>query len=79
MPLKVNLKPDVEQAMEDLLPISGARSKTAYINQAVREKNERLRRAGQIASLRGYFSLRSDELQLVNRELRSAARAVDED
>lgn len=79
MAMKVNLKSSVEQEMEELLPLSGVRTKTAYINEAVREKNERLRRERQVATLRAYFCERGDELRAINRELRSAARAVDED
>jgi hypothetical protein len=79
MAMKVNLKPDVERAMEELLPLSGSRSKTAYINEAVREKNERLRRERDLVALREYFSRRSGELRAVNRELRQVARAIDED
>ena len=79
MPIKVNLKPHIEREMADLIPLSGARSKTEYINIAVREKNERLRREQQIAVLRGYFSRRRQEIQAINQELRSAARVLDED
>lgn len=79
MAIKVNLKPQIEREMEVLVPQSGARSKTEYINMAVREKNERLRKEQQMAVLRGYFADRHDELRGINRELRSAARDVDED
>jgi Arc/MetJ-type ribon-helix-helix transcriptional regulator len=79
VPIKVNLKPQIEREMEELVPLSGARSKTEYINIAVREKNERLRKEQQIEVLRSYFSRRRRELQIINRELRSAARGIDED
>lgn len=79
MAMKVNLKTNVEQEMEELLPLSGVRSKTAYINEAVREKNARLRQEKEIAALREYFSRRRDELRTVNRELRSAALRTHED
>jgi hypothetical protein len=79
MPMKVNLKPDIEREMEELLPVSGSPTKTAYINEAVRERNERLRRERQIANLSGYFARRREELRTVNRELRAAARHVDAD
>ncbi len=46
---------------------------------AVREKNERLRREAQLTVLRSYFADRGEELRGINRELRSAARDVDED
>jgi hypothetical protein len=77
--MKVNLKPDIEREMEALLPVSGSPTKTAYINEAVRERNERLRRERQIANLSGYFARRREELRTVNRELRAAARHVDAD
>lgn len=79
MPMKVNLKPDIEREMEELLPRSGSPTKTAYINEAVRERNERLRRERQIATLGEYFVRRREELRAVNRELRAAARRVDTD
>ena len=79
MPIKVNLKPQIEREMEELVPLSGARSKTEYINIAVREKNDRVRKEQQTAVLRSYFSRRRRELQTINRELRSAARGIDED
>jgi len=80
MPLKVNLKPEIEQKMEELLPSSGARSKTEYINQAVHDRNERLERRRAVQSLRRYFASRREELRKVNREMRRAARPVtDED
>ncbi len=80
MSLKVNLKPDIERKMEELLPLSGARSKTEYINQAVRDRNERLERRRAVESLRRYFKRRGEELRAVNREMRRAARSVgDED
>jgi hypothetical protein len=75
-PIKLNLKPEIEREMEELLSISGSPSKTAYINEAVRERNERLRHERQIAALSGYFARRRDELRAVNRELRSAARRL---
>ena len=65
--------------MEELLPLSGVRSKTAYINEAVREKNARLRQKKEITTLREYFSRRRDELRAVNCELRSVALRTDED
>lgn len=75
----MNLKPEVEREMEELLAVSGSPSKTAYINDAVRERNERLRRERQIKALRGYFARRREELRTVNRELRAAARRLDAD
>jgi len=79
MAMKVNLKPDLEHEMEELLAISGARTKTEYINAAVRERNERIRRERHLAGLRAYFTRHGDELRRVNLELRAAARQVDED
>jgi hypothetical protein len=75
--MKVNLEPAIEREMEELLPVSGSPTKTAYINEAVRERNERLRRERQIANLSGYFARRRAELRTVNRELRAAAPHVD--
>ena len=79
MAIKLNLQPQIEHDMEQLVPLSGARSRTEYINIAIREKNERLRRAQQIAVLRRYFASHGEELRHVNRELRKAARVIDED
>jgi hypothetical protein len=80
MALKVNLRPEIERKMEELLPLSGARSKTEYINQAIRERNASLERRHAVERLRRYFERRGDELRAVNREMRRAARPVtDED
>jgi hypothetical protein len=79
MAMKVNLKPDLEREMEELLAVSGARTKTEYINAAVRERNERIRRERHLAGLRAYFTRHRDELRRVNLEFRAAARQVDED
>jgi Arc/MetJ-type ribon-helix-helix transcriptional regulator len=79
MAIKVNLKPQIEREMNEMVELSGARSKTEYINQAVAEKNERLKRERQLAVLRDYFSRRGAELRAVNRELRAAAGRLDED
>jgi Arc/MetJ-type ribon-helix-helix transcriptional regulator len=79
MAIKLNLQPQIEREMEELVPLSGARSRTEYINIAVREKNERLRRDQQIAALRRYFTGHRAELRSINCELRNAARDTDED
>ncbi len=70
--MKVNLEPEVEREMEELLAVSGSPSKSAYINDAVRERNERLRRERQTAALSEYFARCREELRAVNRELRAA-------
>ena len=79
MAIKVNLKPQIEREMNELVRFSGARSKTAYINQAVAEKNERLKRERQLAVLRDYFSRHGAELRAVNQELRPATGRLVED
>jgi hypothetical protein len=59
--------------------VKKSRTSRARLNEAVREKYERLRRERDIVALREYFSRRRGELRAVNRELRQVARAIDED
>ena len=55
MALKLNLKYEIEKEMESLLPQARVRSKTEYINQAVREYNLRLKRRIEVDRLKNYF------------------------
>lgn len=55
MALKLNLRPEIEEEMEGLLPKSLARSKTDYINRAVQAYNQQLKRHLHLENLAEYF------------------------
>ncbi len=79
MAIRVTLRPHIEREMNEMVRLSGVKSKTEYINQAVAEKNERLKRERQLAVLRDYFSRHGAELRAVNQELRPATGRLVED
>jgi hypothetical protein len=55
MALKLNIIPEIEREMEILIPRTQVRSKTEYINNAIREYNEKLKRQSTLLSLKSYF------------------------
>ena len=55
MALKLNIQPELDREMEGLIPKAGVRSKTDYINRAIREYNGKLKRQLELESLKGYF------------------------
>ena len=55
MALKLNIKPDLDEEIDNLYHLAGARSKTEYINMAIAEMNRRLKRKKEIEELKGYF------------------------
>lgn len=55
MALKLNIRSDIEKEMDALLPRAAVRSKTQYINEAIREYNRRMKRQLQISGLKKYF------------------------
>lgn len=61
MALKLNIKPEIEEEMERLLPKAKARSKTEYINQAIQEYNRQLKRRLEISKLKQYFQSYREE------------------
>lgn len=68
MALKLNIKPDIEQAMEALLATAGVRSKTEYINRAIAEYNRQLARQVDVAQVLEYFRDYGDEGKEMLRE-----------
>jgi hypothetical protein len=55
MALKLNIKPEIEREMEILLTQTLVRSKTEYINIAIKEYNEKLKRHAALSKLKVYF------------------------
>ena len=55
MALKLNIRPEIEKEMDVLFVKSNLRSKTEYINEAIREYNQKLNREWELAKLRQYF------------------------
>ncbi|MBI4374346.1 MAG: hypothetical protein HY542_05670 [Deltaproteobacteria bacterium] len=70
-PLKLNIRPRLEEEMEELLPLSGARSKTDYINQAIDSFNRKIRRREELAKLRSYFKEYAEEAATMTEEFSS--------
>ena len=56
MSLKLNIYPDINEEIEHLLPESECRSKTEYINEAIREYNAKLSRKKELEKLKKYFA-----------------------
>ncbi len=61
MALKLNIRPDIEQEMERLLPKAQVHSKTDYINRAIAAFNKQLNRQLELKRLRSYFHHYQDE------------------
>lgn len=65
MALKLNIRPDLEEEMESLLPQAPVRSKTEYINQAIALYNRALKRRLEITRLKDYFKSYEKEAKVV--------------
>ena len=55
MALKLNIRSDIEEEMDALLPRVHLRSKTEYINCAIAAYNRKLKRELELDKLKGYF------------------------
>lgn len=55
MALKLNIRKDIEDEMDELLAQTSIRSKTEYINQAIKVYNREMKREFELARLRRYF------------------------
>ncbi len=55
MALKLNIRPEIEEEIDNLLPQASVRSKTEYINRAIHEYNQKLKRELELAKLEKYF------------------------
>lgn len=56
MAFKINIQPDLEEEITTLLKKTTFRSKTEYINQAIRAFNHQLKRQVEIAELKKYLT-----------------------
>jgi metal-responsive CopG/Arc/MetJ family transcriptional regulator len=65
MALKLNIRPELEEEIDNLLPKANVRSKTEYINRAIEEYNQKLKRELKLAQLKTYFSTYRKEAQAV--------------
>ena len=63
MALKLNIRPELEDEIDHLLPKANVRSKTEYINRAIEEYNQKLKRELQLTQLKNYFSSYRKEAQ----------------
>lgn len=77
MALKLNIWPEVEAEIDQLLPRAQVRSKTEYINRAIHEYNQKLKRQLELARLKGYFSSYSPEAKAVIHEFSGLKRDFD--
>jgi uncharacterized protein (UPF0276 family) len=68
MALKLNIRPELEDEIEKLLPQARVRSKTEYINEAIRAFNKNLKRQMELDRLRSYFKSYEKEGKSVLRE-----------
>lgn len=68
MALKLNIRPELEEEMEGLLPQARVRSKTEYINQAIASYNRELKRRLELEKLKSYFRSYGKEAKKVLRE-----------
>ncbi|HCU25648.1 MAG TPA: hypothetical protein DF383_11590 [Deltaproteobacteria bacterium] len=68
MTLKLNIRPELEKEIEELLPKAGVHSKTEYINQAIAAYNERLKREFELRKLKEYFPSYHQEAQAILHE-----------
>lgn len=67
MALKLNIRPEIEEQMNLLLPRAGVRSKTDYINRAIEAYNRFLSRKEEIAKLAKYFdAYRGDAQEILD-------------
>lgn len=68
MALKLNIRPELEAEIDLLLPKAQVRSKTEYINRAIQEYNQKLKRQMELMKLKKYFQSYSSEAKKVMRE-----------
>jgi len=68
MALKLNIRPELEEEIDRLLPEAKVRSKTEYINRAIELFNQQLKRELEISKLKAYFPSYQKEAQAVLRD-----------
>ena len=68
MALKLNSRAELEEEMEALLPKAHVRSKTEYINRAIRAYNQILKRQIELVGLKEYFKSYGQEGKDILRE-----------
>lgn len=74
MSLKLNIRPELELEIERLLPQARVRSKTEYINRAIQEYNQKLKRQLDLGRLKEYFSTYASEAKSVLHEFSNIQR-----
>jgi hypothetical protein len=65
MALKLNIRPELEEEIDRLLPKAKLRSKTEYINRAIELFNSQLKREIELNKLREYFPSYLQEAQAI--------------
>ena len=65
MALKLNIRPELEAEIDQLLPKVPVRSKTEYINRAVELYNRQLKRELELSKLKSYFAFYQQESRTV--------------
>ncbi len=68
MSLKLNIRPEIDEEMESLISAFSIRSKTEYINQAIDNYNQQLKRELELKKLTKYFKAYLPEAQSVMHE-----------
>ena len=77
MALKLKIRADLEREMEILVSQANVRSKTEYINRAIQEYNQKLKREIELAKLKNYFKSYQKEGQKVLHEFSQVRRNID--
>ncbi|GEM_PF-3469654 len=77
MALKLNIRADLEEEMKSLLPKTSVRSKTEYINEAIREYNQKVKREVELSRLRFYFKNYHEEGKKVLNDFRQIRKIHD--
>ncbi len=77
MALKLNIRWELEEEMEKLLPKAHVRSKTEYINQAIENYNHVVRRQIEINRLKPYFKSYQKEGKALLREFARLKPSID--
>lgn len=65
MALKLNIRPELEEEIDRLLPKAQVRSKTEYINRAIELYNQQLKRELELKKLKEYFPTYRKEAKAV--------------
>lgn len=75
MAFKLNIQSHLDRDIESLMKKCGLKSKTEYINRAVAEFNEKLKRGLTIESLKSYFQDYKNESKIIMDSFSKVRRA----